>query len=49
MGVEEEEAATEERKNYELLKTIKKSQQARNKATRRAFFSWFKQLIGRDK
>lgn len=48
MGVEEEETV-KERKNYELLKTIKKSQQARNKATRRAFFSWFKQLIGRDK
>jgi len=41
--------AAEERKNYELLATIRQAQRGRNKAARRAFFSYVKQLLGRDK
>jgi hypothetical protein len=41
--------AAEERKNYELLASIRKAKRARNKAARRAFFSYFKQIFGMQK
>jgi hypothetical protein len=41
--------AAEERKNYELLASIRQAKNGRNKAARRAFFSYVKQLLGRDK
>tara|TARA_B100001250_G_C19795940_1_gene788697 strand:- start:197 stop:343 length:147 start_codon:yes stop_codon:yes gene_type:complete len=41
--------AMEERRNYELLASIRQAKRARNKAARRAFFSYLKQLFGRDK
>jgi hypothetical protein len=48
MGMTIEQAA-EERRNYELLASIRQAQRGRNKAARRAFFSYVKQLFGRDK
>jgi len=41
--------AAEERKNFELLASIRKAKRARNKAARRAFFSYLKQIFGERK
>jgi len=38
--------AAEERKNFELLATIRKAKRARNKAARRAFFTYLKEVFG---
>lgn len=38
--------AAEERRNYELLASIRKAKRARNKAARRAFFSYLKEVFG---
>ena len=38
--------AAEERRNYELLATIRKAKRARNKAARRAFFNYLKEVFG---
>jgi hypothetical protein len=48
MGITIDNAA-EERKNYELLASIRKAKRGRNKAARRAFFSYVRQIFGRDK
>jgi hypothetical protein len=45
MGITIDKAA-EERKNYELLASIRASKRARNKAARRAFFSYVRQIFG---
>jgi len=48
MGVTIEQAK-EDRRNFELLASIKQAREKRNKTARRAFFSYLKQLFGRDK
>jgi hypothetical protein len=48
MGITIDKAA-EERKNYELLASIRASKRARNKAARRAFFSYVRQIFGVEK
>jgi hypothetical protein len=48
MGITTDDAA-EERKNYELLASIRKAKRGRNKAARRAFFSYVRQIFGGDK
>lgn len=48
MGITIDKAA-EERKNYELLASIRKAKRARNRAARRAFFSYVRQIFGVEK
>ena len=48
MGVTIEEAA-EERRNFELLASIRKAKRARNRAARRAFFEYVKEIFSLKK